>query len=303
VSVVIALLMGVAVLLTASPFLWPRDDNAGDPLLQRRSTAVGVAVGTACATVRGWARAHLVAAGLPQVSVMTLVASSVLLAIVVSAITLALLPVVALAVAVGIATLAVPTFFVRKRANSSRRATRVLWPDVVDHLISAVRSGLSLPDSLAVLAQTGPAATREAFASFGTRYHSTGDFGHCIDELKDYLSDPVADRILETVRMSREVGGSELTAVLRSLAAYLRQDAAIRSEVEARQSWVMNSARLGVAAPWVVLALLSTRPEAAIAYNSTAGAVVVIGGLGLSVVAYQIMVGLGRIPPERRWFR
>jgi len=66
---------------------------------------------------------------------------------------------------------------------------------------------------------------------------------------------------------------------------------------------VMNSARLGVAAPWVVLALLATRPEAALAYNTAMGAMVVIAGLGLSIVAYQLMLGLGRIPAERRWFR
>jgi tight adherence protein B len=297
--IAIALLMGVAVLLMASPFLWPPGQvSASTPVCLRRSS-----FGRAWETVRGRLQALLVTAGLPRVSVATVVVASFFLAVVVVAITFALLPVAALAAAVGIVTLAVPTVLIHQRSGAARRATRILWPDVVDHLVSAVRSGLSLPDSLSVLAHTGPELTREAFASFDSRYRSTGDFGHCINELKVYLSDPVADRILETVRMSREVGGSELTTVLRNLASYLRQDAAIRSEVEARQSWVMNSARLGVAAPWVVLALLSTRPEAAVAYNTVAGAVVVIGGLGLSVVAYQVMLGLGRIPPERRWFQ
>ena len=71
--------------------------------------------------------------------------------------------------------------------------------------------------------------------------------------------------------MSREVGGTELPSILRALAASLRQEAAVRSEVEARQSWVLNAARLGVAAPWIVLLLLASRAEAAAAYNSPAG--------------------------------
>ena len=54
--------------------------------------------------------------------------------------------------------------------------------------------------------------------------------------------------------MAREVGGSDVTAVLRGLSGYLREDAALRAEVEARQSWILNAARLGVAAPWLVLA-------------------------------------------------
>ncbi len=90
--------------------------------------------------------------------------------------------------------------------------------------------------------------------------------------------------------------------VLRNLSAYLRQEAAIRSEVEARQSWVRNAAKLGVAAPWVVLLLLGTRPEAAVAYNSPVGATLIVAGLAVSVIAYRIMVGIGRLPEERRWF-
>ena len=76
----------------------------------------------------------------------------------------------------------------------------------------------------------------------------------------------------------------------------------MRSEIEARQSWVMNAAKLGVAAPWVVLLLLATRPEAAAAYGTPAGTVLIALGLAISVVAYRVMLGIGRLPAERRWF-
>jgi tight adherence protein B len=98
------------------------------------------------------------------------------------------------------------------------------------------------------------------------------------------------------------VGGGELTTVLRNLGTYLRQEAAIRSEVEARQSWVVNAARLGLAAPWIVLLLLATRPEAAAAYDSPGGAVLIVGGLAVTTIAYRLMLALGRLPEERRWF-
>jgi tight adherence protein B len=64
----------------------------------------------------------------------------------------------------------------------------------------------------------------------------------------------------------------------------------------------MNAARLGVAAPWIVLLLLASRPEAALAYNSGAGVSLIIAGLVVSFVAYRIMIGIGRLPEERRWF-
>jgi tight adherence protein B len=285
VSVAFGLLLGIGLLLAASPLLWPsRAENPG-----RVSTKMR-------------AREILVQAGLGRVGVSTVAAASVILGIAAGALVFALVPVIAVAFAAGILLLVLPSAVVVWRARAQRRATRVIWPDVVDHLVSAVRSGLALPESVVTLAHSGPPITRAAFADFERDYRMTGGFADSLDRLKDRLADPVADRIIETLRMSREVGGNELTTVLRNLAAYLRQDAAIRSEVEARQSWIVNAARLGVAAPWIVLLLLSTRPEAAAAYNSPEGVALITVGLALSVVAYRIMIGIGRLPEERRWF-
>ncbi|MEP6479423.1 MAG: type II secretion system F family protein [Rhodoglobus sp.] len=279
------LALGVGALLVASPFLWPA------ATVRRRSSNLALRI-----------RAKLVQAGLSSVRPAALVAISVLLAIATAAIVFALVPVTVLALAAGAVALVAPALIVSWRAKARRRATRVLWPDVVDHLVSAVRSGLALPDSVVTLAHTGPPSTREAFTAFESEYRMTGNFSVCLDSLKERLADATADRILETLRMSREVGGSELTQVLRNLAAYLRQESAVRSELEARQSWLVNAARLGVAAPWIVLLLLATRPEAAAAYNTSAGAVLIVAGLGVTIVAYRVMLGLGALPEERRWF-
>jgi tight adherence protein B len=284
-SIAWGLLLGIGLLLAASPILWPGSES--EPA-------------RASATAR--AREVLVQAGMGRVGLGTIAVVSIVLGVAAAALVFALVPVVAVAGAAGILVLCLPAAVVVWRARAQRRATRVVWPDVVDHLVSAVRSGLALPDSVVTLAHSGPPVIRAAFADFERDYRMTGGFADSLDRLKDRLADPVADRIIETLRMSREVGGNELTTVLRNLAAYLRQEAAIRSEIEARQSWIVNAARLGVAAPWVVLLLLSTRPEAAQAYNSSAGIAVIVIGLGLSVVAYRLMIGIGRLPEERRWF-
>jgi tight adherence protein B len=285
VSVAWGLLLGIGLLLAASPILWPSTETESNrPALPER------------------ARELLVQAGMGRAGLGTVAVVSIILGIAATAVVFALVPVVAVAGAAGILILCLPSAVVIWRARAQRRATRVVWPDVVDHLVSAVRSGLALPDSVVTLAHSGPPITRAAFAGFERDYRMTGGFADGLDRLKDRLADPVADRIIETLRMSREVGGNELTTVLRNLAIYLRQDAAIRSEVEARQSWIVNAARLGVAAPWVVLVLLSTRPEAAQAYNSPAGIGLIAIGLVLSVVAYRLMIGIGRLPEERRWF-
>ena len=85
----------------------------------------------------------------------------------------------------------------------------------------------------------------------------TGRFGECLDRLKERLADPVGDRVIEGLRLAREVGGGELGRLLRNLSGFLRDDARTRSELESRQAWTVNGARLAVAAPWVVLLLMS----------------------------------------------
>jgi tight adherence protein B len=90
---------------------------------------------------------------------------------------------------------------------------------------------------------------------------------------------------------------------LRELADQVRRDRNLRREVEAKQSWVRVAARVGVAAPWVVLVLLSLRSEAANAYNSSAGITLIVCGLALSVVSYRLMLSLGQVPPTQRVFK
>lgn len=286
-TLILGCLLGCGILLLASPFLWPR----------------GVARPRVRPSVFDVVRARLTQAGLESVPVGVFLTLSVIVAIIGAALCQVLLGVTAITAAAGVAGLMLPALLVIVKAQAKRQATRTVWPDVVDHLVSAVRSGLALPDSVSSLAHSGPPETRDAFAGFEREYRATGSFSHAIDTLKDALADPVADRILETLRMAREVGGSDLTMVLRSLAAWLRQDAAIRQEAEARQSWVVNAAKLGVAAPWIILVLLASRPEAALAYNSSSGLVVIIGGLAVSVVAYRVMIALGKLPEEKRWFQ
>jgi tight adherence protein B len=285
-SILLGCLFAAGVVLLFSPLLWPRSRAAA-----RRDVRWVEVI-----------RERLAQAGLAKVTPGVVAAVSVVLAVAASAIVLATLSVVALAVGAGVVALFMPSIVIAARARARRRATRVVWPDAVDQLVSGVRSGLALADTVVTLAYTGPPATRDAFSTFESDYRATGNFSLCLDSLKERLTDPTADRIIETLRMSREVGGGELTTVLRNLSNYLRQEAAIRSEVQARQGWIVNAARLGVAAPWIVLLLLATRPEAAVAYNSLAGILLIIGGLVMTLVAYRLMMRLGRLPDERRWF-
>jgi tight adherence protein B len=242
-------------------------------------------------------------AGLPSVGPSRLFASCAAAAFVAFLVAAGISRAVVIGAAFAVLAGYVPVALVKLRRRQRRTELREVWPDVVDNLASGVRAGLSLPEAVSQLASRGPDVLRPAFESFAEDYRATGRFGECLDRLKAELADPVADRIAESLRVARDVGGSDLGRLLRTLSQFLRDDARTRAELEARQSWTVNAARLGVAAPWVVLALLSLRPQTVAAYDTASGAgVLVVGGV-VSVVAYRLMLRIARLPVEQRVLR
>jgi tight adherence protein B len=275
--------VGIGLLLIWSAFAVPRSTPAGAPeqragRLARTLAAAGITGVSPAGLVALCAVSGLVAALVVQVASAT--------------------PTVALAF--GVIAAYLPVAVVRGRAVRRQRELAEVWPDAVDHLVSAVRAGMSLPDALAGLGVRGPEPLREAFTAFGVDYQVSGRFGDCLDRLKVRLADPVGDRVCESLRVARDVGGGDLGRLLRNLSGYLRDDARTRSELEARQAWTVNGARLAVAAPWAVLLLMSFQSEVISRYASTAGVVVLATGAVLCLVAYRLMMRLGRLPVERR---
>lgn len=228
-------------------------------------------------------------------------ALSGVLGLVGGAVSWAVTSVLVLSIVVAIAASAIPVMFAASRRAAARKALRNQWPDVVDSLISAIRAGANIPDAVVSLAGFSSRAVSTPAALFAQDYKVSGNFELAALDLKARWANPNGDRIVETLRLGRELGGTEITSVLGSLGSHLRAESALRQEVEARQGWIRLAARIGVMAPWIVLVLLSTRPEAAQAYNSTAGILLIMGGLVLSFVAYRIMSAVGYLPDEKRW--
>ena len=248
-------------------------------------------------------RELLAQAGLPGVSPARLVAAQVALGLVAGAITFVVTQSISVSLVFVTFAAAVPRLLVKRLRRKRQADLRELWPEVVDNLTSGVRAGLSLPEALAGIGARGPEPLREPFRQFGSDYRTTGRFNGCLDRLKDALADPVGDRVVESLRVAREVGGTDLGRLLSTLSAFLRDDARTRAELVARQSWSVNAARMAVAAPWLVLLLLATQRETLRAYDSPTGTVILISGAVLSFVAYRLMIHIGRLPEDRRVLR
>jgi tight adherence protein B len=242
-------------------------------------------------------------AGIESVTPGQLIGSSAGLAAVVFTLAAAVSRTVPIAIAFAMFAAVAPITLVRYRQRRRRTELRDVWPEAVDNLASAVRAGLSLPEALSQLGIRGPQELRRPFQRFAEDYQAIGRFADCLDRLKSSLADPTGDRIVESLRLAREVGGTDLGRLLRTLSTFLREDARTRAELETRQGWAVNGARLAVAAPWLLLGALSLNPHAVQAYNSAAGALVLVIGGGVSLLAYRMMVRIGRLPVEERVLR
>lgn len=193
-----------------------------------------------------------------------------------------------------------PGLMRRRRARAARIARAQAWPGLLDDVTSAVRAGLNLPEALAQAGSRAPADLRDAFAAFEAQYRRTGDFGTSLDDMRARVNDDVFDQLVQSLAITRKVGGHDLTQVLRSLGSFIRADVQIRGELMARQSWSVNAARMAVAAPWIVLIMLSSRPATTDAYRTATGALVLLGVAGLSAIAYSAMLRIARLDAVRR---
>jgi tight adherence protein B len=248
----------------------------------------------------GRTRQLLVRAGLGQVSTSGFLAVCLTLGLGTALVIQAVSGTPPVAVVFGVMGGWLPVAVVSGRARRRQREFAEVWPEAVDNLASAVRAGLSLPDALAGLGTRGPEPLRPAFDQFALDYQVSGRFGESLDRLKERLADPTGDRVCEGLRIAREVGGGELGRLLRNLSGYLRDDARTRGEMESRQAWTINGARLAVAAPWLVLLFMTMQTEVIRRYASPGGVVVLVVGAVACVVAYRLMMRIGRLPLERR---
>lgn len=195
----------------------------------------------------------------------------------------------------------VPVIALASARDKRRQRARAQWPDVIDSIRVALRSGSTLTDAVTAVAPTIPGEWRSAWAELESNLWKGSDVDTALRRLQGALADPVADRVVESIVVAREHGGTELPAVLSELGRSVRRESAMRHEVRTRQSWVRHAATLGVVSPWIVLAMLASRPENREAYATQSGTLLIVLSAGVTAIAYLVMRALGSLREPARW--
>ena len=237
-------------------------------------------------------------AGVPLTVICVVMATVAVIASALAAMMIPLPSIVPLGFVVGCG---VPIVALASARNRRRQRARALWPDVIDSIRVALRSGSTLADAVTAAATIVPREWRTAWTELESNLRRGSDVDSAMRRLQRALADPIADRVVESIVVAREYGGTALPAVLAELGRSVRRESAMRHEVQSRQSWVRHAATLGVVSPWIVLALLSSKPENREAYSTIAGTLLIVVSAGVTAVAYFVMRALGSIREPARW--
>jgi tight adherence protein B len=247
-----------------------------------------------------WFRSTLEGAGLARWGLSGLFWRVVAVAVVLGVWSFLVSRILALGVCIGILTAALAIEVLHGKAKARRREVATIWPEVLDSLASAELAAINLIEAFSDLAEHAPDRLRPHFVRANAKLLAGFSFDRTMLELKAEFGEPHADRLIELLRMVNEIGATGYHELLRAQSRSLRADIALWGAIETKQSWVLGTAKLAIGAPWLIVALLASRPENAAVYNSTGGATLLLIGLLVSAFAYYLIHLLGSLPEGKR---
>lgn len=193
------------------------------------------------------------------------------------------------------------TYFGRARAKRMTLVAQA-WPDGLRDLVASISSGSSLQRAIEQMVLTGPEPLREAFARFPFLSRTIG-LVPALEVIKEELSDPTSDRVIEVLILAHERGGAIVPDILRDLAAATTRDIWTLEEIETQSLEQKINSRVVFVLPWFVLVVITLQDGAfRDFYASPAGLVVVVIGAVMSALGIALVSRLGREPAEPRVF-
>jgi tight adherence protein B len=187
-------------------------------------------------------------------------------------------------------------------ARARHQALVDALPELCENLAAAISSGSSLDTALRDLSRVGPKSVTKSLEMLGQLLDRGIPTSDALRWLKVELGNVNSDQLAELLISSHRNGGFGLTSNLHRLSSQMRQESALVAEINAKQGWVLGTAKLALTTPWAVVWLLSRQPSNALMYNSSAGVLVLSAGLVVCLLAYLLISAFGALPGRKRVF-
>lgn len=201
--------------------------------------------------------------------------------------------------ALGALAAMVPPGITRARKRRAAAAAANVWPDFLAVLRGRISAGDSVADATrhAAMRQGGP--LQPLAAQLERSRHRP--FGEALAAAREVFADPVADRVLSTLGTASEVGGGRVDAVLAGLSRSVGDELRLRNAHDAALTQQRLTAGVALVAPWALLLLtITTNPQAAAAFRTRSGRVVILIGFAGTVAGRALTARAARLaaPPR-----
>ncbi|MEY3561171.1 MAG: hypothetical protein RL068_323 [Actinomycetota bacterium] len=200
----------------------------------------------------------------------------------------------------GILFLAAVLEVIRIRADQRQRSFDACWPQVFDSFQSAALSGVGLNEQLQYLAKSGPEPLRTNFGNLAAELNLGRDLQSSLARFSSSVANRHADLLVLLITLESELGGVGMAESFEKAATQVRVQLSELGQLLAKQGWVSASAKLALLAPWLIAIVLIQLPQNKAAFATELGAVVLVTGLALSLVAYALVNRLGYLPLPKR---
>ncbi len=189
--------------------------------------------------------------------------------------------------------------FRANRAQVRRVREREAWPAFVESVISSIAAGSSRVEALELAVARAPSNLQRGLQPFEDTLKRRR-LADALHELRASFENAQVDEFVQILTLNEKFGGAGLVGVLKTYAKSCRAWNAAEAQVRSKNLASLTVAKLGVAAPWILLALLLGRPESATSFENSAGIAILLGGLVICVCAFSLIVLLGRQREEVR---
>ena len=188
-----------------------------------------------------------------------------------------------------------PGVFTKINENKSLDIKMLQWIAFIDDLSSGVRAGLTLSDALAQALKNSEEPLRSEFLEAIVEFNRSGQVSRVLLILQSQIKDAVGAATVKLLSVVMKTGANDLASSLRILTDASRETINLVQELKAKQSWVLNGARISVIAPWLVLLALWTQESVRVAYQNFTGQLILVLVATVGAVGYFAMKRIGKI--------
>jgi tight adherence protein B len=193
-----------------------------------------------------------------------------------------------------------PGILLNQRKTKMQDQKMQQWTLLIDDLTSGVRAGLTIGEALAQALQNCEEPLRSDFQEAILEINRSGQVSKVISILKNQITDTVGVATLKLLQVVLKTGANDLATSLSILSNSSRENHNLIQELKAKQSWVLNGARISVISPWLVLLALWTQESVRNAYQNIIGQMILILVAAVGLFGYLVMKRIGRIDIFRK---